>query len=177
MSVLQYVALSDDRLSSALVEWRPPRWVRWWMLAATRIGDGWLWPATVALLAVSHSRGVLAAGLLAAALANLLLVLAKTRIRRARPFARLRPAQLSVDPLAWLACDRFSFPSGHALNAFAAAALVALVFPVLALPMLALAASIGFSRVLFGLHWPSDVLVGAVVGTAIGTTAFCLLVH
>ena len=58
MSVLAYVLASDDRLTGRLLEWRPPRWVRVWMLAATRLGDGWLWLGTAVVLAVSGHRGL-----------------------------------------------------------------------------------------------------------------------
>jgi len=127
--------------------------------------------------AASRSRGVLFAAVVAAAFANVVLVLAKSRIRRQRPCARVRPAHFDVDPIAWLACDRFSFPSGHALHSFAVASVVSLAFPLLALPVLLLASSIAFSRVLLGLHWPSDVVAGAIAGIAIGWGAFQLFVR
>jgi hypothetical protein len=60
------------------------------MLTATRLGDGWLWLATAALLAASGDRGfqVLSAGAVAAGVANALLVFVKRRVRRARPCER-----------------------------------------------------------------------------------------
>ena len=139
MSVLAYVLASDDRLSGRVLEWRPPRWVRLWMLTATRLGDGWLWLATAALLAASGNRGlqVLSAGAVAAGVANALLVCVKARVRRARPCERAKPRHFDVDPLAWFPSDRFSFPSGHALNAFAIGSVIALAFPLVAVPVLA----------------------------------------
>jgi undecaprenyl-diphosphatase len=174
MSVIAYVLYSDDRLSDRLFAWRPPRWVRLWMLWASRLGDGWLWLATALLLAAAGPEGrpVLARGALSAGCANLLLVLLKRRIRRARPCERGRPVAFQVNPLHWFPSDRFSFPSGHALNAFAIGSVVAFSFPVLAAPVLALAASVAASRVVLGLHWLSDVLVGAVVGGLIGTSVW-----
>jgi undecaprenyl-diphosphatase len=77
-----------------------------------------------------------------------------------------------VDPLAWFAADRFSFPSGHALNAFAIGSVIALAFPLAAVPVLAVAASVAASRVVLGLHWLSDVLAGALVGLVIGTSVW-----
>jgi len=62
-----------------------------------------------------------------------------------------------------------SFPSGHTASAFAFAAAVAPDFPQLAFPLYALATVVGYSRVHTGVHFPSDVMGGAVVGTAIGT--------
>jgi undecaprenyl-diphosphatase len=85
---------------------------------------------------------------------------------------RAKPAAFDVEPLAWFPGDRFSFPSGHALNSFAIGTVVALAFPFLALPVLAVAASVAASRVVLGLHWLSDVIAGAIVGALIGAGVF-----
>ena len=61
-----------------------------------------------------------------------------------------------------------SFPSGHAMSAFAVATAVALLAPRLRWPVLALATVIAFSRVYLGVHFWLDVLVGAVLGAAVG---------
>jgi undecaprenyl-diphosphatase len=179
MSVLAYVLASDDRLSNRVLAWRPPRWVRLWMLTASRLGDGWIWLAAAAALPASGKRGlsVLGAGAVAAAIANTALVLLKRGIRRTRPCARAKPPSFSVDPLTWFPSDRFSFPSGHALNSFAIGSVVALAFPTVAAPVLALAVSIAASRVVLGLHWLSDVLVGAAGGALIGLTVWLLLLR
>lgn len=179
MSVLAYVLASDDRLSGRLLGQRPPRWVRIWMLAATRLGDGWLWLLAAALLASSGDRGlrVLSAGAVSAGLANALLVCVKGRVRRGRPCHRTRPLQLDVTPLAWLPSDRYSFPSGHALNAFAIGSVIALAFPPVALPVLTVGASVAASRVVLGLHWLSDVLAGAAGGLLIGTLVWLVLLR
>jgi membrane-associated phospholipid phosphatase len=65
-----------------------------------------------------------------------------------------------------------SFPSGHAASSFAAATVIAVLAPRLRVPAFVLAAGIAFSRVYNGVHWPSDVLVGAAVGVV---TALLLL--
>ncbi|HUO46231.1 MAG TPA: phosphatase PAP2 family protein [Acidimicrobiia bacterium] len=61
-----------------------------------------------------------------------------------------------------------SFPSGHAASAFAFTAGAAQEVPWLAAPLGALASGVAFSRVYTGVHYPSDVVVGAVLGTTIG---------
>jgi undecaprenyl-diphosphatase len=179
VSVLAYVIASDDRLSGRILEWHPPRWVRVWMLTASRLGDGWLWLAIGALLAAGGSRGLqaLSAGAVSAGLANVLLLCVKGRIRRPRPCERGKPLHFDVVPLGWLTYDRFSLPTGHAHNAFAIGSVVALAFPLTAVPVLAVAASVAASRVVVGLHWPSDVLAGALGGLLIGTTVWLVLLH
>jgi undecaprenyl-diphosphatase len=61
-----------------------------------------------------------------------------------------------------------SFPSGHAATAFAAATVVAVLRPALRWPALGLATIVALSRVYLGVHFLSDVLAGAVLGTAVG---------
>ena len=60
-----------------------------------------------------------------------------------------------------------SFPSGHAAAAFAFAGGVGGVLPVAAVPLRALAALVGYSRVHTGVHYPGDVLAGALIGTTV----------
>ncbi|MCG6928590.1 MAG: phosphatase PAP2 family protein [Acidobacteria bacterium] len=84
----------------------------------------------------------------------------------------MRPAHFDVDPLTWFPSDRFSFPSGHALNAFAIGSVIALAFPLLAVPVLLLAVSVAASRVVLGLHWLSDVLVGSLADGLIGLSVW-----
>jgi undecaprenyl-diphosphatase len=64
-----------------------------------------------------------------------------------------------------------SMPSGHAMMAFAGATFLALIYPRFRWAFFALAVGIALSRVYLGVHFPSDVVVGAVLGAAIGTVA------
>ena len=177
MSVLAQVLASDDRLLDRLVGWRAPRWLRLWMIAATRLGDGWLLAAFALVypLADDHGRRVIGAGFFAAAIANAFLVCVKRRVRRARPCELARVPRVDLERVAWLASDRFSFPSGHALNAFALASVIALGYPLAAPLALFAAANVAASRVVLGLHWLSDVVAGAVVGAGIGVAAWVAL--
>jgi undecaprenyl-diphosphatase len=62
-----------------------------------------------------------------------------------------------------------SFPSGHTASAFAFATAVGADLPVLALPLHLLAATVGYSRVHTGVHYPGDVVAGAVLGSTAGS--------
>ena len=171
-SLLASVGQRDARLSGRLQSWRPPRPLRAWLLWATHLGDGWLWfAAGLALLAGGGPcRRLLAAAALAAGGANASIVVLKRRFRRARPAPHV------PNPLFDLAFDRFSFPSGHATNAFALGSVAALAFPSLAAPAALLAGSIALSRVVLGRHFLSDVLAGALLGLLIGATAYLAVV-
>jgi undecaprenyl-diphosphatase len=173
MSVLGYVVASDCRLSDRMLDWTPPRWFRFWMLSATRLGDGWLWLSAAVVLVArgSECQRTLAAAALSAVLANIVLVLVKRRVRRPRPGDVAGPGS-PAPTLRYLPSDRYSFPSGHSLNAFALASVLAPCFPAMAGPLLLVAANVAASRVVLGRHFLSDVLAGSALGVLIGTFAF-----
>ena len=66
---------------------------------------------------------------------------------------------------------RLSFPSGHTAAAFVFATLVAAFYPPFALPAYLMATLIGFSRVMLGVHYPSDIAAGALLGVVCCETA------
>jgi undecaprenyl-diphosphatase len=70
--------------------------------------------------------------------------------------------------------DRFSFPSGHSAAVMSVAFIHATTFTSLAVPMMALAAIVGFSRVKLGVHYPGDVLVGQIIAIATGVAVRAL---
>ena len=86
----------------------------------------------------------------------------KAIVDRSRP-----PEAIGFDALVGVPASP-SFPSGHAMTAFAVAGAVALLAPRLRWPVLGLAAVIAFSRVYLGVHFWIDVLAGAVLGLAVG---------
>ena len=176
MSVVGYVVASDFRLSDRLLDWTPPRWFRFWMLWATRLGDGWFWLSAAVVLSAGGGgcHRVLGAAAVSAGLANIVLVLVKGRVRRPRPCDLARPRNPGPT-LRYLPCDRYSFPSGHSLNAFAIASVLVLSFPPLAAPLLLVAASVAASRVVLGRHFLSDVLAGSALGALIGGLVFVVM--
>lgn len=137
----------------------------------TKLGDyGILWILlAVGLLAFPKTRriglAVSCALLLEVLCCNLLL---KPLVARPRPYT-YRDLQLLIPPL-----KDYSFPSGHTAASFAAASALFFRKSRLWIPALTLSVLLGFTRLYLYVHFPSDVLVGALLGTLAGFTG-CLL--
>ena len=133
-------------------------------VALTHAGSyGAVWVA-LALVAAWRSRRlqvlvlVVLADLAAEGIADVL----KAAIPRRRPpLVYPRPKPLVHDP------HSHAFPSGHSTTSFACATMLALSYPRLAPAFYVLAAAIAYSRVYVGVHWPGDVVAGALLGIAI----------
>src|SRR5208283_4016692 len=85
---------------------------------------------------------------------------------------RRRPC--AIEPHCWstlLPPDQFSFPSGHTITAFAVALPLSMAYPEMAAGLLFCAVSVAISRILLGMHFLSDVLAGATLGTALAFAA------
>ncbi len=82
---------------------------------------------------------------------------------------RIRPCNALPDAITPLGCNgTYSFPSNHALNNFAAGMFFYKLFPKLKWALFITASLISISRVYLGLHYPSDILGGAIIGSALG---------
>jgi undecaprenyl-diphosphatase len=84
-------------------------------------------------------------------------------------FQRIRPCNALANVITPLGCNgTFSFPSNHAVNNFAAAMFFYKIFPKLKWAVFITASLVALSRVYIGVHYPSDILGGAVIGSAFG---------
>jgi undecaprenyl-diphosphatase len=131
------------------------------------LGKGFGWVAGSAWLALAGGARGRRAGLAtsAAMLAAVALVQGpiKALFPRRRPFARRLAVVVGPRPVD------SSFPSGHTAGSFAAATVLATVYPEQRPLLLAVAGAVGLSRIYLGHHFPSDVLVGAVLGVGVGS--------
>ncbi len=172
-SALTYIDLRDQRLMRCVNRWAAPRWIRVWMICATRGGDGWFWYAIgLMILLFGGTARFLAVG--AAALAAGVGIAVFLKLKKAT--GRKRPCAL--EPHCWatlLPPDQFSFPSGHTITACAVAVSLCRFYPALAVGLLFCVLCVAASRILLGMHFLSDVLAGAAIGTglAYGAVAVC----
>ena len=141
-------------------------WLNWLFVDLTRIGTyGLVFVVAGAILALFWRKPWFLAVLITADLAadGLSLLLREWIGRERPPFVYPEPEPLVSVPRTG------AFPSGHASTAFACATVIAWASRRLAAPAYVLAAAIAWSRVYVGVHWPLDVLGGALLGAAMGT--------
>lgn len=138
----------------------------------SRLGDGVFWYVLIAMLALfGEESGRLAALQMAVsgALCTLLYRSMKRRVRRPRPFRDHVRVIARIRPL-----DEFSFPSGHTLHAVNFSIIAIAHLPILIWLLLPFALLVGLSRVVLGVHYPSDVLAATAIGAV--TASMSLLV-
>jgi undecaprenyl-diphosphatase len=131
----------------------------------SRLGNGVFWYALILVLGITEGRTGLETALRMLAAGGIGLIvykLLKSSTSRPRPYQVLRDIRAGIDPL-----DAFSFPSGHTLHAVAFTAVAVFYIPALALVLVPFTLLVGLSRVVLGLHYPSDVLAGAILGAGI----------
>jgi undecaprenyl-diphosphatase len=169
--MLSYISTRDHNLMRRLNGWKPPRWVRIWMILASRVGDGWLWYAIgLILLLFGGPNRFIAVGVatISAVISVTLFLRLKKLAHRARPCA--------IERCSWstlLPPDQFSFPSGHSMTAFSIAIPLSLFYPSLEAGLLFCAISIAVSRILLGMHFLSDVIAGSALGAILGYSIYC----
>jgi undecaprenyl-diphosphatase len=137
----------------------------------TELGSLLIWLPIVPVLWLARKKEAAVVLFIALLTVVLFAFSMKYAIDRPRPFYVIE----AVDPL-YRPFDP-SFPSAHAMTAFAGAIAIGKKWRGAMLPLLVLAAAIGFSRVYIGVHYPYDVASGAIIGILIGLVADSLHVN
>ena len=148
-------------------------WIVVSLNVVSRLGDGWMWYAVIlALPWLDHVGGTTAAIRMAAVGAVNLLIykIVKRWIARPRPYRTCPGIRACGRSL-----DEFSFPSGHTLHSVAFALILTWYYPAAAIVVWPFTALVAVSRVVLGLHYPTDVLFGAAVGALTAAISFNLL--
>jgi undecaprenyl-diphosphatase len=132
------------------------------LVAISWLGDGALWYGIVAVLPWWGGASGTACALRLLGLGALNVAIYKIIKRR---FARPRPYKTCPGIHACApSLDEYSFPSGHTMHAAAFSLVLASYYPQLGVPLWAFTLLMALSRVVLGLHYPSDVLIGAAIG-------------
>lgn len=133
----------------------------------SRLGDGSFWYVMLGLAWWQRGwqfKSAILYVLLASLVGTAIYKLLKNKTVRPRPYQVHQVIRLVERPL-----DHFSFPSGHTLHAVMAMMVIAQIAPVLIFVMLPFSILVALSRMILGLHYPTDVLVGAIMGAVIAS--------
>jgi undecaprenyl-diphosphatase len=139
--------------------------------AISRLGDGIFWYGLMlALLLWRHDAAIAVAHMVGVGLAcTLIYKLLKRGTLRPRPYQVQASIAQGASPL-----DTFSFPSGHTLHAVGFSIVALAYYPSLAMLLVPFTLLTAVSRVVLGLHYPSDVLAGAALGAMLGAASLAL---
>lgn len=138
----------------------------------SRLGDGVFWYSLMLLLPFLYGNRGVRTSLRMALVGTVGLMLykyLKHRLTRERPYITLAGVVAGIPPL-----DRYSFPSGHTLHAVSFTCVLCSAFPAMAWWCVPFACLVAASRVVLGLHYPSDVAVGAGIGASLGVACLKL---
>lgn len=126
--------------------------------------------AYIILLGISWTKGGKRGKIAVVGVISLIIASDQTGYRLLKElFARPRPCDILSDVITPIGCTgTYSFPSNHALNNFAAAFFFYKLFPKLKWILFITAGLVAISRVYLGLHYPSDIIGGALIGIAFG---------
>ena len=156
---------AEENLCVAFNRWSKRRPIHMSFAVVSRLGNGVFWYTLIlALPFLFGAYGIMRAvqltitGLIGVAVYKWL----KRRFVRERPYISHLRVHAGAAPL-----DRYSFPSGHTLHAVSFAILLSEYFPMFTWIVVPFAGAVALSRMVLGLHYPTDVLVGGAIGASL----------
>lgn len=131
--------------------------------AVSRLGDGVFWYAIILTLPLIHGAAAARVSLQMVAVGLISLFLYRwLKHTTSRP----RPCQAEVGILQSVApLDEFSFPSGHTMHAVGFSIILIAYYPMWSIIVIPFTLLVALSRLVLGLHYPSDVIAGALIGS------------
>jgi len=147
--------------------------VRRFFAGVSRLGDGVFWYALMVAMVVTDGADGMQVALHMALVGGVGLAIykwMKGTFVRPRPFMVVQHIRLGTAPL-----DVYSFPSGHTLHAVGFTLVALTYYPVLAWVLIPFATLVAVSRVILGLHYPTDVVAGGAIGAGLALLSFTLV--
>ena len=163
----------DSNLCIAVNQTSQIRLIRDLFRLVSRLGDGLFWYSLMLLILLFEGGDGLLPVLhmaLAGLSGTLLYKWLKGKTLRPRPFEVHQDIFMTGKPL-----DKFSFPSGHTLHAVVFGLVAINYYPALSFIIMPFVSMVALSRVVLGLHYPSDVIAGAIIGSLIAALSFLLV--
>tara|TARA_R110002096_G_scaffold196928_1_gene379873 strand:- start:786 stop:1331 length:546 start_codon:yes stop_codon:yes gene_type:complete len=172
-SLFERADLIEMRLCVLLNNSSRYTYIRLFFRVVSRLGDGMFWHALAVFLPYLHGKQgvaeavhILITGLLVLGTYKFL----KSRLVRERPFI-----SNNIIKQAAPALDQYSFPSGHTMHAFSFAILFSYFLPELTSVVWGFAGLVAMSRVILGLHYPTDVVAGALLGSCLSVLSLLIM--
>ncbi len=160
---MEFLINLDGNILLWIQEYIRQDWMKGFWKGITMLGDsGWFWIALSLLLMVPRQTRWIGITSLAAIVIGALItnVTLKNLVARTRPYEVVEGLVLLIEKQR-----DYSFPSGHTCASFAAAGVYWRMLPKkFGIPLVILAAMIAFSRLYVGVHYPTDVLAGLLIG-------------
>ncbi|KPM83907.1 MULTISPECIES: phosphatase PAP2 family protein [Pseudoalteromonas] len=168
-NILTKLAKVDEQLFLSVFNDASPVWLRRSAIGFSKSGDGGLYVALFLsfwwFTEQAHFQQLAMSLLVGFVIERPIYFLVKKRI------ARVRPCDCLVQGAYLVPSDRFSLPSGHSAGAFVVATILTMYLPEFAGLWLVWASGVAASRVIIGVHYPADVVIGAVMGSSCAVLA------